>query len=277
MKISVVTLTRDSEDYIGDLLDSLTYQSMQPHEVLVVDCNSRDRTREIVASYMERFPYVKFINRPATKGVSRNAGVKAATGDVVAFIDSDAIANALWIEELNKSFEEGADVVAGREVRLGYEGWSKLKRVSIYHKGQDISYPSVNLAYRKELFERIRGFDPWFKEAEDVDLNYRAVDAGAVIVYNPRAIVYHRARETFKAFFKQAFWYGFGRKELTLRHGSLWSEYHVVDMLKIGKDESIWKIIRLAVGAMGYFTCKFFKGSVELKRKWRESELSSRY
>ncbi len=275
-RISVVTLTRDSENYISDLLDSLTHQSVEPYEVLVIDCNSKDRTPEIVKKYAEKYPYIRFYNIPGTRGYSRNAGAKLAKGDVIAFIDSDAIANALWIEELQKSFREGADVVAGREVRLGYAGWSGLKRVGIYHKGQDISYPSVNLAYRRELFEKIDGFDPWFKEAEEIDLNYRAVEAGAKIVYNPDAIVYHRARETFKGFFKQAFWYGFGRKELTLRHGSLWSEYDFIDMLKIGKNESIWKIIRLFVAFLGYMTCKFFKGSWELKRKWRESELSSR-
>ncbi|MDG6220835.1 MAG: glycosyltransferase, partial [Candidatus Thermoplasmatota archaeon] len=222
-------------------------------------------------------PFIHFYNLPGSKSHSRNLGVSKATGEFIAFVDSDTIINPLWCQEIERAFDEtGTLVVAGREVRLGYEGWSKMKRVATIYKGQDISYPSVNLALRKDFFDKIGGFDPWFKDAEDIDLNYRAVENGATIYYASNAIVYHRVRETIKAFFKQSFWFGFGRKELTLRHGNLWQSYDLVDMVKIGKEESIWKIIRLVVGAMGYFTCKFTKNQLELKRKWRESEISSR-
>ncbi|MCK4717203.1 MAG: glycosyltransferase [Thermoplasmata archaeon] len=276
MRTSVVVITRNTEMYMADLLDSLTHQSLRPLEVIVADCNSTDRTKAITKRYAKKYDYIHYYNMPGTRGVSRNAGAKMAKGDIIAFVDADAIANALWIENMEKSFDKGSMVVAGREVRLGYEGWGKLKRVGIIHKGQDISYPSVNLAYDHDLFNKIGGFDPWFKEAEELDLNYRAVEAGAKITYNPKAIIYHRVRESIKGFFKQAFWYGFGRKELTLRHGSLWGEYNIVEMVRIGKEESLWKIFRLVVATFGYLTCRFSKSNLELKRKWRESELSSR-
>jgi len=278
MRFSVVIITRDAEVYIKDALDSLVFQSRQPDEIIVVDSSSTDGTPDIVRQYSERYPFIKLHNWDGTRGESRNYGVKVAEGDIVAFVDADVIVNALWAEEMLNCFEkENADVVAGREIRLGYSGFTRLKRVGMLYKGADVTYPSVNLAYKKSVFEAIGGFDSWFKEAEEIDLNFRAVDAGYKLVYCEKAIVYHRVRETIVAFVKQAFWYGYGRKELTLRHGKLWSTYDPINMLKVSEEESIWKIIRLVIAFFGYMFCKFTgKASKEQKERLRASRLSSR-
>jgi len=275
MNLSVVVITRNAEIFMYDCLDSLVHQSVEPDEVLVVDANSTDRTQEIVEEYARKWPFVKLLVHPGTRGEGRNYGVEKAAGDAVAFIDADAIAHALWVEEMIKAMEN-ADVVAGREVRLGYHGFTSLKRVGMLYKGVDITYPSVNLAYRKSVFEAIGGFDSWFKEAEEVDLNYRAVDAGYRLIYHEKAIVYHRARSSFIGFFKQSFWYGFGRKELTLRHGSLWDSYSPLEMVRVSKDESIWKIIRLAFSFFGYMFCKVVGKRETAKERLRESKASER-
>ncbi|MCK5310277.1 MAG: glycosyltransferase [Thermoplasmata archaeon] len=275
MKLSVVVITRNADFFMRDCMDSLVHQSVKPLEVLVVDANSTDKTQDIVKEYAADWPFVKLLEHPGTRGEGRNFGAEKAQGDIVAFIDADAIAHALWVEELIKAMEN-ADVVAGREVRLGYHGFTTLKRVGMLHKGVDITYPSVNLAYRKTAFEAIEGFDPWFKEAEEVDLNYRAVDAGYRLIYWKKAIVYHNARSTFTGFFKQSFWYGFGRKELSLRHGDLWSSYSPMEMVKVSKDESIWKIIRLGFSFMGYLFCKVVGKRQIAKERLRRSKASER-
>ena len=275
MKLSVVVITRNADFFMKDCLDSLVHQSIKPLEVLVVDANSTDKTQDIVKEYATSWPFVKLLEHPGTRGEGRNHGVEKATGDIVAFIDADAIAHALWVEEMMKAMEN-ADVIAGREVRLGYHGFTTLKRVGMLHKGVDITYPSVNLAYKKTTFEAIEGFDPWFKEAEEVDLNYRAVDAGYRLIYWDKAIVYHNARSTFTGFFKQSFWYGFGRKELSLRHGDLWSSYSPMEMVKVRKEESLWKIIRLGFSFMGYLFCKVVGKRQTAKERLRRSKASER-
>jgi glycosyltransferase involved in cell wall biosynthesis len=275
MRFSAIVITRNAEMYMRDCLDSLVHQSRKPDEVLVVDANSTDKTQAIVNEYSRKFDYVKLLKHPGTRGEGRNYGVVKSTGDVVAFIDADAIANALWVEEILRAIIQ-ADVVAGKEVRLGYSGFTSLKRVGMIHKGADITYPSVNLAYKKSVFNAINGFDPWFKEAEEVDLNYRAVDAGYKLIYWPAAIVYHRARESFLGFFKQSFWYGFGRKELTLRHGNLWSSYDPLEMVKVSRQENIWKILRLVFSSFGYMFCKIVGKKGTAKEKLRQSKASER-
>ncbi len=276
MRFSVIIIVRNGEQYMRDALDSLVHQSRKPDEVIVVDAESTDSTQEIVREYERDYPFIALHVEPGTRGEGRNFGVEVSMGDVVAFMDADALANAIWAEEMLRSFDEGADVVAGREVRLGYTGFTSLKRVGMLHKGVDITYPSVNLAYRKSVFEAIGGFDSWFKEAEEVDLNFRAVDAGYKLVYNEKAIVYHRARETFTGFFKQSFWYGFGRKELTLKHGTLWQTYSPLEMVKVGKEESIWKIFRLIFSFFGYMFCKIIGKREIVKVRMRESKASER-
>lgn len=273
MKTSVVVITRNADFYIRDLLDSLISQIKKPHEIIVTDAESTDNTQKIVKEYSKKYNFINLYVDSGTRGQGRNYGASKARGDVVAFIDADAMANPFWIQEIEKSLEH-ADVIAGREIRFG--GFSRLPRVAMLHKGVDITYPSVNLSYKKSVFDEINGFDPWFKEAEELDLNYRAVDAGYKLVYNENATVYHRAREDLPSFIKQSFWYGFGRKELTLKHGDLWLKYSPVDMVKIDKEESLWKLVRLFIGFFGYLFCKLFGKKTETKERLRKSNASER-
>ncbi len=254
MFISVVVTVRNEEKRIGNLLDSLVVQE-GPFEIVIVDAYSDDRTVEIVRSYSERYDNIQLYKKGGTRGVGRNYGVKKATGEVVAFVDGDCIANPFWLrsirEEMNKP---GVDIVGGKTINLGYAPFADLERVELRKSGYDVTFPSCNLAYSRELFMAIRGFDPQFMTAEDIDLNYRAVSSGAKLVSNEQAIIYAMARDTFMGFFKQAFWNGFGRKQLTLKHGPLWQSYSFRTM--IAENINTWYFIRLVFGILGYMVCK---------------------
>ena len=255
MLVSVVLNIMNEERYIADLLDSLVIQE-QPLEVIVVDAASKDRTPEIVKRYAEKYPYIKLYTKPGTRGVSTNFGISKATGDVIAFTGGDDLANPNWIKELRKSFKAGADIVAGRSIMIGLKGWEDLDRVELYHKGYDISYPSANMAFRRKVLDKVKGFDTWFITAEDIDLNYRSVDAGYHITYNPAAVIYRRTKGTMYGFYRQAFWNGAGRKQLTMKHGNLWGKYDPLRMFK--QKMSFWAFTRLIVAMMGYTAFKLF-------------------
>jgi len=106
------------------------------------------------------------------------------------------------------------------------------------------------------VFLSIGGFDPWFVTAEDIDLNLRAVVAGHRIAYAPEAIVYHRTRDSVYDFVRQAFWNGAGRKQLTLKHGGLWSTYRPVELFR--RQATFWSLVRLATALLGYVGYKMF-------------------
>ncbi|MFO8110613.1 MAG: glycosyltransferase [Thermoplasmata archaeon] len=254
MLISVIITVRNEEKDMPDLLDSLVVQQ-PPIEIIVVDANSEDDTQRIVKEYSKKYDFVKLYVKGGTRGVGRNYGVKKAKGEFLAFIDGDEIVNPFWAEEMRKSAKK-YDIVAGKTVQIGYHAFEELERVELYYRGYDVTYPSCNLLYHRELFEKIKGFDPWFMTAEDIDLNFRAVQEGGKIGYNEKAIVYHRTRGSFYGFFKQAFWNGFGRKQLTMKHGKLWSNYSLSKMLDHSMD--LWYMLRMAPAFLGYIACKLF-------------------
>ncbi|HWG89447.1 MAG TPA: glycosyltransferase [Candidatus Thermoplasmatota archaeon] len=250
--VSVIVTVRNEAKNIADLLDSLLVQDGK-YEVLIVDAASTDKTRDIVASYSEKHPQIRLLHHAGRRGDSRNYGVQQARGHAVAFIDGDCIANPFWLKNLKGQLMK-TDVAAGRTIQIGYWAFESLHRVELRHKGSDVTHPSCNLAYWKDLFDGVGGFDPTFHTAEDIDLNYRAVDRGAVIGYTDQAIVYHRARDTFGKFFKQAYWNGYGRKQLTMKHGRLWNNYSFKEMFRT--QFHFWGVLRLAAASVGYLVCK---------------------
>ena len=255
MKISVVLNLLNEKRHIRDLLDSLIVQE-GPMEVVVVDAGSWDGTVEVVRSYADARDDIRLLHHPGTRGESTNYGISQATGDAVATIGGDCIANPFWLREIRSSLHE-YDIVAGKTINIGYHAFEDLDRVELYHRGVDISHPSASMAWKKEVLDEVGGFDPWFVTAEDIDVNLRAVSMGRSFGVNENAIVYHRTKGSFKGFFKQAFWNGWGRKQLTMKHGYLWSSYKPTRLIET--SNSMWAIARLGVAVLGYLMCKFFE------------------
>jgi glycosyltransferase involved in cell wall biosynthesis len=251
--VSVVVTVRNEGRNLAALLDSLLQQE-PPFEVLVVDSNSEDDTVPIAERYARDFPgTVRVLLHGGTRGESRNFGVQHAQGSIVAFIDGDCVASTGWLGALRAALD-GKDVAAGATQQVGWSAFEDLERVELQYKGTDVTAPSCNLAYRKALFDAIGGFDPWFRTAEDIDLNFRAVDRGAQFAFVPEAVVFHRTRSTVRKFLKQALWNGYGRKQLTLKHGSLWGQYSLRRMLRT--QMRFWGLVRLGAALFGYVVAK---------------------
>ena len=165
--------------------------------------------------------------RPAEK---RNIGIKAAKGEVVAFIDDDAYPDARWLENAVKYFGEPTiGALGGPGVTPPGDGfWAKCGgRVyeNIFVSGnyryrylggrvrKDIDdYPSCNLFVRKDVLEQIGGYRTDFWPGEDTLLCEDIVcKAKKRIVYDPWTLVYHHRRPLFAAHLRQLGRYGFHR------------------------------------------------------------------
>jgi glycosyltransferase involved in cell wall biosynthesis len=100
--ISVVVPVRNGEAMIGDCIESILACDYpgERHEVLVVDNASTDRTPEVVSEHP-----VRLLNEPQ-RGVSfaRNRGIAESSGEILAFIDGDCLADPSWLRELARPF-----------------------------------------------------------------------------------------------------------------------------------------------------------------------------
>ncbi len=251
--VSIIVTVKNEAKHMRDLLDSLVVQE-EPYEVLIVDAASTDGTIEIVKEYMEDYDTIKLYRYAAPRGASRNYGIRESRGEYIAFTDGDCIANPFWLKELRYGATK-ADIVGGKTLNMGYEPFVELSRVELFYKGVDVTMPSCNLLYKREIFYHITGFDDKFITAEDMDLNVRAVNAGYKSFYNDKAIIYHRARSTFVSFLKQAYWNGLGRKQLAMKHGQIWGSYDYSMLFK--NRVSFWYMMRMGIALMGYLSLKF--------------------
>ena len=184
-------------------------------EILVVDNNPRDQTREVVESlcrqYPDRFRYL-FEAQPG-KSHALNAGIRDARGDVLAFTDDDVTLEPTWLHNLTAALHSGEySGSAGCTLPertfspprwLSLEARYVLAPLAIFdrgpHAGELTEAPfGNNMAFRKQMFEKYGGFRTDLgprpgseMRSEDSEFGSRLLDAGERLRYEPSAIVYH--------------------------------------------------------------------------------------
>ena len=187
----MVIPARDAAATIGDTLAALAAQ--EPDEVIVVDDGSRDKT----VALAEGSPVVTRVIRAAGEGpgAARNAGAAAATGDVLAFLDADCVPQPGWLREGARALES-ADLVQGRTTPPPDAPRGPFDR-TLWVVAPWGLFETANLLVRRELFERLGGFEPWLSPArskelaEDVWFGWRAVRSGARAAFCDAAVVHH--------------------------------------------------------------------------------------
>ena len=224
-QFSVIVCTRNGGARIAGCLRALQRQRLRPREILVVDDGSTDGTADLVAA---RFPETRLL-RLAAGGLSaaRNAGARAATGELLAFTDDDCEADENWLAGLAAAFEAGADAAGGPNLpprpataaeavvtaAPGAPSHVMLDDVEAEH------LPGCNFAVRRTAYFAAGGFDPVFTTAgDDVDFCWRLRDHGFRAAFVPTAFVWHHRRPTLRGYLRQQVGYGKAEALLIARH-----------------------------------------------------------
>lgn len=227
MKISVVIPAYNEEKCIGRCLQALKEGSEQPYEIIVSDGMSSDRTVEIA----EKYGAVVIENRRGHAAGGRNAGIKKAKGDIIAFIDADCIPDRDWLKEIRKAFEEddidglGTYIEPAESDNIYEEFWGHLSLQILMSYGDEPYYVkdktlntafiTASCAYKRSLLCRIKGFSNFFaNNAEDIDICWRALDAGAKLKYVPSARIIAHSPRTLKGICKKSFRNGISSSKL---------------------------------------------------------------
>ncbi|HVB17924.1 MAG TPA: glycosyltransferase [Stellaceae bacterium] len=214
-RVSVVVCAYNAERTMGACLASLETLDYPDYEVIVVNDGSTDRTLEI----SERFPYCRIISQE-NKGLSvaRNVGAEAATGEIVAYTDSDCVADPDWLTYLVARMEDGHLAACGGPNFPPPEDSLVPAAVAVSPGGPTHvlindqvaeHIAGCNMAFRRDALLALGGFDPTYRAAgDDVDICWRFQDAGYTIGFSAAAVVWHFRRNTVRAYLNQQRGYG---------------------------------------------------------------------
>jgi len=244
--VSVVVPVKNGEATIDGLLESLLKVDYDcgKVEVIVVDGNSTDRTREIVAKY----PVKLLTEEGQGLNAARNTGIRNSRGEIIAFTDSDCLVPGNWIREIIKNFRDPQVGCMGGNVKgYGDDLLSRYADNSLMHVMRSFkerivldmiklffNYPAgCNMAFRRNFIEKVGYFNETLMYgADDIELVERVGKAGGKIVLDPEVLILHKHRATLRELLRQTFnWGRGGMLLLKKQRGLVFSTWHLVNLL----------------------------------------------
>jgi len=230
--ISIVVCSRDRTEELRHCLRSLEAIDYASCEVIVVDnAPSDDSTERLLR---REFPKMRYCceSKPGLDW-ARNRGVEAARGEIVAFTDDDVQVDPSWLQALARAFrrpevsavtglvfpaeldtpaqalfELAGGFNRGYQRQFIHAGPGNPRRIT-HHLGAGEYGTGANMAFRRELFDQIMGFDPALdvgtpaEGAGDLEFFFRVVEEGFLLVYDPTVLVWHRHRRDTESLYKQ--------------------------------------------------------------------------
>jgi glycosyltransferase involved in cell wall biosynthesis len=230
VRVSVVIPVCNGASTLGDCLRALCRQSFgkDAYEIIVVDDGSKDASARVAAEFGVRIIVQANAGAPA----ARNVGIRAARGRWVAFTDADAVPSRGWLARLMQHVEDGdggAIAFGAAGPISGYESNTPAARFvdisGAFDTERHLSHPrfpfapSANVMYLRDLLLAVGGFDERFATYDACDLHLRLRERTTLpFRFEPGALVLHRHRTTWKAYWRQQRAYGAGYAQFLIRH-----------------------------------------------------------
>lgn len=241
MLVSVIAPSYSMENYgnLVDAIDSLLKQSYANIEVIVVIHTNKNLYDEIVKAYGTQSK-VKVVFNEQSLGAyaARNVGIKVAKGDILAFIDDDAVADEKWVETLVNTYKKPNAIAVGGKIlpiwlpsKPAYFPDELYWLVGVTHKGfAEDNITEVrnafgpNMSFKREVFEQVGLFNEnlgfsrqgtRYIQAGEAEFSLRMTNKfGTGTIYNPEAIVHHKipvSKARLKLLIKRSFYQGYSK------------------------------------------------------------------
>lgn len=219
--LSVIVPIYNEEKYISKCLDSILEQEYpkEDMELLLCDGMSNDRTREIIAEYQKRYPWIQLLDNPQRIApCAMNVGIEAAKGDIILRLDAHAAYENNYFTALVKALDiYGADNVGAvcrtdvlnqnvktlaiREVLSNKFGVGNSTFRTGIKGAQEVETVPFG-CWRRDVFNKYGMYDIRLKRNQDIELNKRIIRGGGKIVIIPDTYCTYLARETYHALAK---------------------------------------------------------------------------
>ncbi|MDQ2049308.1 glycosyltransferase family 2 protein [Natronolimnohabitans sp. A-GB9] len=174
MELSVVVSTLNDRERLLSSLDALTERTPPSTEIVVVNGPSSDGTTGVVRERSDVDVLVEISER--NPNVSRNAGLRAATGDVVAFIDGEYVVEPSWYDAIERSLTDEVDVVTGPVTGSGID--SDLRTPKTVARRAVTYFHGDNTAFDRTVLEALDGFDEYLETGGACDCAHRVAGLG---------------------------------------------------------------------------------------------------
>jgi glycosyltransferase AglE len=203
-QVSVIVPLYNDSEHIELLLNSLSAQDYPKDllEIIIVDNNSTDTSRQIVRAFAGRSVTLLQENEIQSSYAARNKGIGHAKGRILVFTDSDCVADKSWLTQgVGKLLAEQVDLVGGQaqftfsEKQTAAEYYDALTNLAMESKISRGVAATCNLFVKAEIFDKVGLFDSSVKSGGDVQWSQKATESGCSLIYVPDAIVYHPARK----------------------------------------------------------------------------------
>ena len=232
LRFSLIIPVFNRPEEVLELLESLTVQSDQDFEVVIVEDGSTVSCEQVVKKYISVLRIAYYYKSNSGPGLSRNYGATKASGNYFIFLDSDCVIPRDYIRNLRNYLVNIAykDAFGGPDMAdtgfttlqkaINYSMTSFITTGGIRGGGEKLDkfHPrSFNMGYSQEVFETTNGFSN-LRFGEDIDMSIRIIESGFSTVLIKDAAVYHKRRTSFKQFYKQVYNSGIARINLYLRY-----------------------------------------------------------
>ena len=222
--VTVIVPVYNAEQTIEACLESLLRQDYprDRYEIVVIDNNSVDSTKDRIAKYDVICAVEDQIQ---TSYAARNRGIQSAKGEILAFTDSDCVADVSWLRAGIQPFVDSRIGAVGGRV-LAHEPKTYIERYQdrrqemsqdrlldpVQLRNKTAKIITCNAFFRREIFEKVGLFKAQLVSGGDHDLSMRIQNETEFLLsYAADSIVYHKHRSTLGEFWKQYYKYGLGR------------------------------------------------------------------
>jgi glycosyltransferase involved in cell wall biosynthesis len=247
-RVSIIVTTRNSASTLSMCLKSIFVQTYQNIEVIVVDNYSNDSTRAIAEAYG-----AKILLQGPERSVQRNIGAKNACGESLFFVDSDMELTPSVVEECVKILSKGYDAIIVPEVTVGRGFWAKVRALERSAYVGDMLFECSRF-FKKDVFERLHGYDETLTGSEDFDLQSNVEEAGYRIGRTASPILHHEETLRISSHLRKKLYYSRSFKRYEQKHPE-----KAKRQLGLRRISTYWKV--LAKNPVQGFFVLFLKGT----------------
>ena len=278
---SIIVPVYNRIDEVSDLLESLTHQSDNDFEIVLVEDGSTEPCKAVADQYADRLNLQYYHKSNEGRSIARNYGIVRANGDYFVFVDSDCVLPPDYIEQLHLSLRNDySDCFGGPDA--AHESFTDIQKAINYSMTSFLTTGGIrggkvqlekfvprtfNMGFSRKVYEKVGGFREMF--SEDIDMSTRIRLAGFSIKLFRNVSVYHKRRVDFKKFWRQVHVFGMSRITLKLLYPGSMKAVHTLPALFVifsiimvlGTIWCRWSIVPLAF----YLLCVWIAGIISTR------------